>query len=183
MRKIVLYHLLSVDGVAEDPERYVLDFDDVMYANLAAVIENQDAVLLGRRMYDEWEDYWPTSDHQPFASFINGVRKYVVTSTALHTPWANSAVVDQPLSTFVADLKRQPGADIGVHGSIELARTLLRADLVDELRLVVTPVVAGTGRRLFDEMSHLRTLELIRSRATPTGALLLDYRVLAAERR
>ncbi len=178
MRKLVLYTLLSVDGVAESPDRYIFAFDGEMYANLSRVIAAQDAVLLGRRTYDEWADYWPTSDDEPFASFINGAQKYVVSSTQPQTPWENTTVVDGSVVGFVRDLKEQPGDDIGVHGSIELARSLFRSGLVDELRLVIAPAVAGVGRRLFEGKDEPRKLELLRSVGTPSGAVLVNYRVL-----
>jgi dihydrofolate reductase len=175
MRKLVLYTLLSVDGVAEHPDRYVLDFDEAMLANLGEVIRTQDAVLLGRRTYDDWAAYWPTSDDQPFADFVNGVRKYVVTSTPPTVAWANTTVVTDPAPEFVADLKQQPGGDIGIHGSIRLARSLLAADLVDELRLVTSPTVAGSGRPLFGGDDTVRRLALIRVEGTPSGAVLAHY--------
>ena len=90
MRKVVAYMLVSVDGVAEAPEQFLFDFDEVMEANLGDVIGTQDTVLLGRHMYDEWSTYWPTSDDQPFADFINTVQKYVATSTPLTTHWTNA---------------------------------------------------------------------------------------------
>ena len=77
MRKVVVYELLSLDGVAEDPDVFITDWDDSMQANLAAVIAAQDAVILGRRSYSEWAEFWPDSEIQPFATFINGVTKYV----------------------------------------------------------------------------------------------------------
>ena len=83
MRKVVAYELLSVDGVAEKPDGFVADWDEAMDANLGAVIAAQDSVILGRRSYDEWAEYWPGSDVEPFATFINGVAKYVATSTPL----------------------------------------------------------------------------------------------------
>lgn len=178
MRKLVLYTLLSVDGVAESSERYIFDFDEEMYANVSRVIDAQDAVLLGRRTYDDWANYWPTSDHEPFASFINDAQKYVATSTQPQTPWVNATVIEGSVPEFVRDLKEQPGADVGVHGSIELARSLLHSGLVDELRLVIAPAVAGGGRRLFEGEVKLRKLELLRSVGTPSGAILVDYRVL-----
>ena len=84
MRKIVVYELLSLDGVAEDPDKFFADWDDAMDANLAAVIAAQDAVILGRRSYTEWAQFWPGSQIEPFATFINGVTKYVATSTRWH---------------------------------------------------------------------------------------------------
>ena len=86
MRKVVAYELLSLDGVAEHPDEFVTDFDDAMDENLDRVIATQDAVLLGRRTYDDWAEFWPTSDIEPFAGFINGVEKFVVTSTTPERP-------------------------------------------------------------------------------------------------
>lgn len=141
MRKIVVYELLSLDGVAEDPDRFFADWDDAMEANLAAVIATQDAVILGRRSYAEWARFWPSSEIQPFATFINGVTKYVATSTPLDRDWAHASVLDGGLVEFVRDLKRQRGGDVGVHASISVAQALLAADVVDELRLVIAPSV------------------------------------------
>jgi dihydrofolate reductase len=178
MRKVVVYELLSLDGVAEDPDAFILDWDDAMDSNLAAVIATQDSVVLGRRSYDEWGRFWPASDIQPFADFINPVEKYVATSTPLDLDWANASAIDGGLADFVRDLKNTPGGDIGVHASISVARELLAAGVVDELRLVVAPRIAGTGRRLLDGMPAIQ-LELIRSVISPTGSLLVDYRVLS----
>lgn len=94
MRKIVAYELLSLDGVAEQPDEFVTDFDDVMRENLRRVIAGQDAVLLGRRTYDDWAGYWPGSDNKPFATFINSVAKFVVTSSTCDQTWTNTTVVD-----------------------------------------------------------------------------------------
>jgi dihydrofolate reductase len=94
VRKIVVYELLSLDGVAEDPDGFFADWDDAMDANLAAVIATQDAVILGRRSYTEWAQFWPSSQIQPFATFINGVTKYVATSTPLDRDWANATVLE-----------------------------------------------------------------------------------------
>ena len=172
-----MYELLSLDGVAEDPDTFFADWDDAMDANLAAVIATQDAVILGRRSYDEWAGFWPGSDIEPFATFINGVTKYVATSTPLDREWANATVIDGELVEFVRDLKELPGGDIGVHASISVAQTLLAAGVVDELRLVIAPAIAGRGRRLFDGLPSIR-LESIRSEISPTGYLLVDYRAI-----
>ena len=123
MRKIVVYELLSLDGVAEDPDSFFTDWDDAMDANLAAVIATQDAVILGRRSYTEWAQFWPGpgSKIEPFASFINGVTKYVATSTPLDRDWANAIVIDRALVEFVRDVREQNGGDVGVHASISVA--------------------------------------------------------------
>jgi hypothetical protein len=92
VRKIVVYELLSLDGVAEEPDSFIADWDDAMDANLAAVIATQDAVILGRRSYTEWAQFWPGSQIEPFASFINKVTKYVATSTPLDQDWVNATV-------------------------------------------------------------------------------------------
>jgi dihydrofolate reductase len=177
VRKIVAYELLSLDGVAESPDEFFADWDDAMDANLAAVIATQDTVILGRRSYIDWADYWPTSQVEPFATFINGVTKYVATSTPLDRDWANATVVDGDLVEFVWDLKQEPGGDVGVHASISVAQALLAAGVVDELRLVMAPKIAGRGRRLLDGLPPIR-LEPIRNETSPTGSLLVDYRVL-----
>ena len=177
MRKVVVYELLSLDGVAEAPDSFFTDWDDMMQANLAAVIAAQDAVILGRRSYGEWAEFWPGSNIQPFATFINGVAKFVATSAPLQREWANTAAVDGGLVDFVRDLKVRPGGDIGVHASISVAQALLAAGVVDELRLVIAPMIAGSGRRLLDGLPSIQ-LESIRSSTSPSGYLLADYRLI-----
>jgi len=176
VRKVIVYEFLSLDGVAEHPDAFVTDFDEVMRENLGRVIASQDSVLLGRQTYDDWAGFWPDSDNEPFASFINGVEKFVVTSKTPEQEWANTAVVDGDVAAFVTALKQQTGAEIGVHGSISLTQALLHAELVDELRLVVAPVLHMHGRKLFDRGKPKR-LVLTRSVTSPTGYLLLDYQV------
>jgi dihydrofolate reductase len=187
MRKLVQYTLTSIDGSVEDPRRYFaqtdLDvasppvFDAVLDQLESEMIARQDAVLLGRTTYDEWAGYWPTSTVQPFADFINGVRKHVVTSRPLGGEWSNSERVEGPLVEVVRELKARPGGDVGVHGSIRLARSLLAADLVDELHLAVGPVLDPEGPRLFAGLPELRRLELVSATPTPSGALWLVYRL------
>ena len=175
MRKVVVYELVSLDGVAEAPETF-FEWDDVMDASLGEIIATQDAVILGRRSYDEWARFWPTSDIEPFATFINGVTKHVATSRPLDGDWSNAAAIDRGLVDFVRDLKETDGGDIGVHASISVAQSLLAGGVVDELRLVIAPKVAGGGRRLLDGVPSLG-LEVIRSEASPTGSLLVAYRL------
>ncbi len=176
MRKIVAYELLSLDGVAESPDEFITDFDDVMRENLRRVIAEQDAVLLGRRTYDDWAAFWPSSDIEPFASFINGVAKFVVTSSPCERTWTNTTVIDGGLCEFVTELKQQSGADIGVHGSIALTQSLLEQGLIDELRLVIAPVINARGRKLFEKAAAQR-LTLTRTITAPSGHLLVDFRV------
>ena len=176
MRKVVLYELLSLDGVAENPDRFFIDWDEAMDANLAAVIATQDAVILGRRSYDEWSEFWPGSEIEPFATFINDVAKHVATSTPLGRPWNNATAIEGGLVQFAQNLKNSFGGDIGVHASISVAQALLAADAIDEVRLVLAPAIAGRGRRLLDGLPPIR-LESLRSATSPSGYLLADYRI------
>src|SRR6185436_9305364 len=139
----------------------IADWDEAMGANLAAVIATQDAVILGRRSYTEWAQFWPSSQIEPFATFINGVTKYVATSTPLDRDWANATTFDGGLVEFVRDLKQQRGGDVGVHASISVAQALL----------------AARGRRLLDGLPSIQ-LESIRSEISPASYLLVDYRVI-----
>jgi dihydrofolate reductase len=113
------------------------------------MLARQEAVLLGRRTYDQWSRYWPSSDEQPFADFINNVPKYVLTSTPLIGEWANSEAVSGSLPEVVAEVKAQADGDMGVHASITHAKALA-AGLVDELCLAVGRVLDPVGPRLFD---------------------------------
>jgi dihydrofolate reductase len=179
MRTVALYSLLSLDGVAGEPGNWWPGGDEPYLANLGRVIARQDDVLLGRDTYDDWAGYWPTSDIQPFADFINGTPKHVFTSRPLTPEWANTTVVTAAPEDHVSDLKDGDGGDIGVHGSISLAGSLLAAGLVDVLLLVVAPTIAGSGRRLFGDGNELRRAELLSAQGTPAGLLLLEYRLRA----
>jgi dihydrofolate reductase len=176
VRQVIAYELLSLDGVAESPNEFITEWDEAMDENLARVIGTQDTVVLGRQTYDDWSTFWPPSDIQPFADFINPVEKFVATSTPPTTEWSNATVIDGELSAFISDLKQKPGGDIGLHGSIALTQSLLQAGLVDELRLVVAPSLQTHGRRLLDKGLPAR-LALTRHVVSPGGYLLLDYRV------
>jgi dihydrofolate reductase len=177
LRKVVAGHFLSLDGVAEAADQFVTAWDDETDARGSDLIATQDAVILGRRSYDEWAEFWPGSDIQPFTAFINAVPKYVATSTPLEREWANSRAIEGGLVDFVRHLKGEQGGDIGVHASISVTKTLLAADLVDELRLVIVPTIVGRGQRLLDGLPPMR-LETIRSTTSPSGHLLVDYRVV-----
>jgi dihydrofolate reductase len=182
MRNVVLYQLLTIDGVAEEPGDWLVDGGPELFANLASIIESQDDVLLGRGTYDYWATYWPTSDVEPFARFINSTPKHVATSTELSLPWKNSTAIAEPLGDYVRDLKGRSGNDIGIHGSIRLARSLLSARLVDELRLAVAPVIAGRGQQLLkaDGEGALQRFELADVARSERGMVFLHYRLIAS---
>ncbi|WP_129667799.1 dihydrofolate reductase family protein [Phytoactinopolyspora endophytica] len=175
MRKLVMYELLSLDRVAEEPGDWMSDSGQLIFDNLGRIIARQDDVLMGRGTYDYWVDYWPTSDVEPFATFINQTPKHVFTSDPLTPEWANTVVIDRPATEYVAELKQTDGGDIGIHGSISLAQSLLEAALVDELRLVIAAAIAGSGRRLFDTVGQHHGLELVEVEHTPKSSLLLTY--------
>jgi dihydrofolate reductase len=183
---IVLYTLVSLDGATEDPHRYFPEtpdrpgapvFDDDLGRHETEMLARQTAVLLGRRTYDQWSRYWPTSDEQPFADFINTVPKYVVTSTPLTGEWANARRVSGALADVVAAVKTQTDGDVGVHASITLAKALLAAGLVDELCLAVGRVLDPVGPRLFDELPEPVELSLLEAAPTASGSLWLRYRL------
>jgi dihydrofolate reductase len=166
--------------VVEGPNEWQPAFDDEMGAALARMLDGQDAVLLGRVTFSEWAGYWPTSADEPFASWINGVQKYVASTTLGSDDvdgWANSTLIKGPVADFVADLRRQDGGTIGVGGSPSLVWSLLEAGLLDELTLMISPVVAGGGRRrLFPDDAALTTFELAEATPTSSGALIATYR-------
>lgn len=183
MARIVVTEFVTLDGVAEDPggsegtarggwatefgeggERFKLD------ETLAA-----DAQLLGRRTYEGFAQAWPTFTGE-FADTFNSMPKYVYSSTLTDPTWTNSTVVKGDLTVVVERLKRAHPRDIVVHGSIQLARGLLERQLVDELRLMVFPIVLGQGKRLFAEASSKRPFELTEAKTVGNGVQILIYR-------
>ena len=183
MRTVISHNFMTLDGVAAPDavmDRIVAlrDTKEVLDGFFARVAE-EDAMLLGRVTYQEWADYWPTSTIQPFAEHINRVRKYVASRTLERAPWGeqgSATVLGGDLVEAVTALKRQPGKNIGVHGSLTLVEALLHADLLDELRLEIYPVIAGTGARLFDDGRAPKQLRLVDSRITSNGVAILTYR-------
>lgn len=192
MTNIVLYTLVSLDGATEDPHRYFPEtgdangapvFDEELARLEAEMLARQGAVLLGRRTYDEWFRYWPGSDEQPFADFINAVPKYVLTSTPLAGDWTNAEPTSGPLANVVAYVKSRTDGDVGVHASITLAKSLLAEGLVDELCLAVGRVLDPVGPRLFAGLPARRELELVQAEPTSSGSLWLRYRLPRRERK
>lgn len=176
MRKVVAGLYISLDGVTESPEKWQFDhFDAEMMSSLQSHTVTEDAVLLGRVTYQEWAAYWPTSTDEPFASYINTLPKYVVSTTLDRVDWINSMLIKGSLAEEVTRLKQQPGKNIGVAGSPMLVQSLLQEDLLDELTLMLHPVVVGSGKRLFKDRSHLKRLKLVGSQITSTGVAILTY--------
>ena len=179
MRKLIALELVSVDGVMEKPEEWSFSYsnDEMAEANASGMVDS-DAMLLGRVTYEEFASYWPyqnTAD-QPFTDYLNDTPKHVV-STTLEEPleWQNSTLIKGNVAEQIAKLKRQPGKDITILGSATLVGSLLADDLLDELRLMVHPVVLGRGKRLFEEGSDLKALELVGSKTFSIGVLYLTY--------
>ena len=175
MRDVVVYSLLSLDGVAEEPGDWMFEADEDVLTNLAGVISSQDDVLLGRGTYDYWADYWPASDVQPFADFINGTTKHVFTSSTPSQSWPQTTIVKERAGPYLERLKAGPGGGIGVHGSLRLAQSLLAADLIDRLELVIVPTLSGSERQLFTDDIDVRRLALNKVTRSATGCVLLGY--------
>jgi dihydrofolate reductase len=176
MRKVVAQLFYAVDGVVERPDKWAIWPDEDTGEEMNGIIGRQDDVLLGRVTYEEWAGYWPTATDEPFASFINNVKKHVASKTLKKTEWKNSEPLGPDTVAGVKKLKNGSGRDIGVHGSIRLVQSLIRDGLVDELVLYVMPAVAGQGlRRLFEPGEQKREMKLARSRVAKNGIAILTY--------
>jgi len=180
MRKVTAGLFISLDGMVEAPNEWQFAFDDEMGAAMSRMLDEQDAVLLGRVTYSEWAGYWPSATDEPFASWINRTPKYVASTTLDSVDeWSNSTLIKGSVADFVADLRQGDGGTIGTAGSPTLVRSLLADGLVDELTLLIHPVVAGGGRkRLFAGDAALAKLELTGSESTSSGVIIATYRPL-----
>ena len=184
MGNIVVTEFMSLDGVVEDPggaEGYkhggwsfeISRGEEGDKFKLDETLAS-DALLLGRTTYEGFAEAWPQRDGE-FADKFNGMPKYVVSSTLRDPDWTNSTVIEGDLAEAVADIKAKHDGDIVVHGSAQLAQALLAQDLVDELRLMVFPVVLGSGKRLFDDDGDRKPLRLTDSRTVGDGVAILVY--------
>ncbi len=175
-RKLVAALFTSVDGIVSAPNEFQLDScDDDLGAFMGQSIGAVDDVILGRVSYTEWAGYFPTSN-DPFADFINPVNKHVAsrTLTQADLAWNNSTLIDGDLVDFVTALKASEGRDISVCGSISVVRQMVLAGLMDELTLITHPVIADSGRHLFDDAPQTR-LALVDVQKTEKGNALLTY--------
>jgi dihydrofolate reductase len=178
MRKVTAGLFSSIDGVVQAPNEWQQGFDEEMGAALTRMLEEQDAILLGRVTFTEWAGYWPTATDEPFASWINSTPKYVASTTLDSVDhWANSTLINGSVADFVAELRQQDGGTIGTGGSPTLVRSLIRHGLLDELTLMISPVVAGGGRaRLFPDDATLTAFDLVEAQPTRTGTVIATYR-------
>jgi dihydrofolate reductase len=185
MGRIVVTEFVSLDGVVEDPGGaedfeyggWSFEFDRGDEGNKFKLDEtlSSDALLLGRVTYEGFAAAWPSREGE-FADKFNTMPKYVVSSTLEQPEWTNTTVLNgDDVAAEVAKLKQEKEGDIVVHGSPQLVQALLEHDLVDELRLMVFPVVLGSGKRLFDETSDKKPLRLVDSKVVGDGVAILVY--------
>ncbi|MBC6456548.1 dihydrofolate reductase family protein [Actinomadura sp. HBU206391] len=184
MRKVVSALFISLDGVAQSPDKWQFEFDEEMGAVLTTALETTDTVLLGRVTYSEWAGYWPTvtsGEDVGFANWINNSPKYVASTTLDNADdWANSTLIKGDLAAAVKQLKAGEGKGISVAGSPGLVASLLDQDLLDELVLLIHPVIAGEGRKkLFADDTRLKKLQLVSARPTSSGVVIATYRPAA----
>ncbi len=177
MRKIKSNFFISLDGVVEAPDKWHFPyFDEEMGAAVAAGFATTDAMLMGRVLYEEWAAYWPEHAGEPFGDVMNGMKKYVLSGSLDAAEWQNSEVVSGDVGQKLTDIKAQEGGDISMSGSATTVRWLLREGLLDELNLLVHPIVVGDGlARLFPPDEASVPLELVSSQTFKTGVLNLSY--------
>jgi dihydrofolate reductase len=177
MRKIIAGEFLSLDGVMEAPNEWHFPyFNDEMGQAVGGQMTESDTLLLGRRTYEEFAAAWPSRpSDEPGADYMNNTPKLVASTTLTTLEWRNSRLLGGNLVDEITKLKQQPGKSISVSGSATLVRWLLRQSLLDELRLLVHPIVVGRGKRLFEGMDDRLPLKLLDSQTFSTGVLYLTY--------
>lgn len=189
--RLILQEFLSLDGVSQGPGSpeedtsgdftqggWFVPFLDESFGELVnRWIADADAFLFGRLTYENFARDWPkvTDPNDPIATKLNGLPKYVASRSLERADWAQSTILSGNIVERVAELKRQPGRELQIHGSARLGQSLLAAGLVDELRLAIAPVVLGNGRRLFRERGAPAGLRLLHNDSTPTGISIQVY--------
>ena len=177
MRKIKSNFFVSLDGVVESPDQWHFSyFDDEMGAAVGAGFATADAMLMGRVLYEEWAAYWPEHADDPFGDVMNSMPKYVVSASLQEATWQNTEILSGDVAGKVAELKARDGGDIAMSGSATTVRWLLHHGLLDELNLLVHPIVVGGGMaRLFPPDEPRVPLELRSAQTFKTGVLNLSY--------
>jgi dihydrofolate reductase len=177
VRKIKSNFFVSLDGVVESPDQWHFSyFDDEMGAAVGAGFATADAMLMGRVLYEEWAAYWPEHADDPFGDVMNSMPKYVVSASLQEATWQNTEILSGDVAGKVAELKARDGGDIAMSGSATTVRWLLRHGLLDELNLLVHPIVVGGGMaRLFPPDEPRVPLELRSAQTFKTGVLNLSY--------
>ena len=180
MRKITAGMFIALDGVVEAPDQWHFPyFNDEMGAAVGGQLGAADTILLGRQTYDSFAGAWPDreadgGEDADFAKKLGDTRKIVVSRQELEFTWRNSELLRGDLVAAVTALKSEPGGDIGMSGSVSVVRQLLASGLLDELHLLVHPIVVGKGMRLFDDGEQI-PLKLLSSQTFETGVLYLVY--------
>ena len=181
MRKEIASEIVSLDGVVESPEKWHFPyFNDEMGEAIGEAMGASDSMLLGRVTYEEFAAFWPSQEpseeDQETTDYMNNTPKFVVSKT-LEEPleWNNSTLIKGDAAEEITNLKQEPGKDISITGSPTLVRSLLQEDLLDELRLMVHPIVVGSGKRLFEDGGDQKALQLVDSETFSTGVLYLTY--------
>ena len=175
MGKSISSFFISVDGVVESPNLFVFPyFSAQVGAAVSAATEQSVAMLMGRGLYQEWSQYWPTSKDEPFATFVNGVDKYVISDSLTEANWNNTTIIrGDEAEERVGRLRAETDGAVGVSGSPTTVRWLIQHGLLDELHLLVFPIAVGEGTRLFADARV--PLTLISSEALDTGVLHVVY--------
>jgi dihydrofolate reductase len=177
MRRVVATEYVTLDGIMEEPGEWSFPF----WSEEAAKFKSDelfasDALLLGRVTYEGFAKAWPTMpDTGAFGERMNNLPKYVVSTTLETVDWNNSGLIKERIAEAIAALKQQPGLDILLEGSGQLLRTLMEHDLVDEYRLMLYPLVVGSGKRLFTEESPKKVLRLVETKPLSSGVVVLTY--------
>ncbi len=176
MGRIVSNFFISLDGVVERPDQWHFPyFDDAMGEIVGAGMSTTSAFLMGRKLYGEWSEYWPQQGPEvPFSEFINGIPKYVVSSTLSEATWNNTTLVNGDVAARLREVKESTDGDIGMSGSATTVRWLLANGLLDELALLVHPIAVGSGQRLFED-NPTTPLTLVHSETLKSGVLHLRY--------
>ena len=177
MRKIVAGLAITLDGVVDSPSGNWMRFGEEMWDIISAGIAASDAILLGRRTYLEFAELWPRqSRDSPMSAYMNDTPKYIASRTLGTVEWSGAQLITGDLHETLRDLKQRPGKNIQIPGSPKLVRSLLVDGLLDELALMIHPVVLGRGSKLFDGESGQVALELAESRTLSNGVISVTYR-------